>query len=93
MIHWALGPFVRPSVLLVDPGDICPPQPRHPTVRIQEQSTVGVVAFLWHRTVRCYTGQVLFTVRCASDLTTLTLHALFFTVHLLLAFVVDRCAS
>jgi hypothetical protein len=26
MIHWALGPFVRPSVLLVDTGDICPPQ-------------------------------------------------------------------
>jgi hypothetical protein len=25
-IHWALGPFVRSFILLVDPGDICPPQ-------------------------------------------------------------------
>jgi hypothetical protein len=27
-IHWALGPFVRHFILLVDPGDICTPQPR-----------------------------------------------------------------
>jgi hypothetical protein len=26
MIYWALGPFVRSSILPVDPGDICPPQ-------------------------------------------------------------------
>jgi hypothetical protein len=26
MIYWALGPFVRSFILLVDPGDICPPQ-------------------------------------------------------------------
>jgi hypothetical protein len=26
MIHWTLGPFVRSFILLVDPGDICPPQ-------------------------------------------------------------------
>jgi hypothetical protein len=25
-IYWALGPFVRSFTLLVDPGDICPPQ-------------------------------------------------------------------
>jgi hypothetical protein len=25
-IHWVLGPFVRSFTLLVDPGDICPPQ-------------------------------------------------------------------
>jgi hypothetical protein len=25
-IHWALGPFVRSFTLLVDPGDIYPPQ-------------------------------------------------------------------
>jgi hypothetical protein len=25
-IYWALGPFVRSFILLVDPGDICPPQ-------------------------------------------------------------------
>jgi hypothetical protein len=24
--YWALGPFVRSFTLLVDPGDICPPQ-------------------------------------------------------------------
>jgi hypothetical protein len=26
MIYWALGPLVRSFTLLVDPGDICPPQ-------------------------------------------------------------------
>jgi hypothetical protein len=26
-IYWALGPFVRSFTLLVEPGDICPPQP------------------------------------------------------------------
>jgi hypothetical protein len=25
MIYWALGPFVRSFILLVDLGDICPP--------------------------------------------------------------------
>jgi hypothetical protein len=28
-----LGPFTRPSFLLVDTGDICPPQLAHRTVR------------------------------------------------------------
>jgi hypothetical protein len=40
-------------------------QPRHPTVRVLTVSTVGAFDFLVHRTVRCCTGQVLFTVRCA----------------------------
>jgi hypothetical protein len=31
-IYWALGPFVRSFTLLVDPGDICPPQWEH-TIR------------------------------------------------------------
>jgi hypothetical protein len=26
---------------------------RHPTVRVREQSTIGTVVFLWHRTVWC----------------------------------------
>jgi hypothetical protein len=51
--------------------------PRHPTVRVREQSTVGAVVFLWHRIVWCHTGHVLFTVRCTSDSTALTLRALF----------------
>jgi hypothetical protein len=33
--------------------------PRHPTVRVLEHSTVGIVVFLWHRTVWCYTGYYL----------------------------------
>jgi hypothetical protein len=41
--------------------------PRHPTVRVREQLTVWGFVLLRHRTVRCHTGQVLFTVRCASD--------------------------
>jgi hypothetical protein len=36
-----------------------------------------------HRTVRCHTGQVLFTVRCASDSVALTLHALVLCQRLL----------
>jgi hypothetical protein len=55
--------------------------PRHPTVRVREQLTVGAIVFLWHRIVRCHTGQVLFTVRCASNSAVLTLRTLFFTVH------------
>jgi hypothetical protein len=27
--------------------------PRHPTIRVREQSNVGAIVFLWHRTVRC----------------------------------------
>jgi hypothetical protein len=67
--------------------------PRHPTVRVREQSTVDIVVFLWHRTVQCHIGQVLFTVWCASDFAALTLRARFFTVALLAAFAVDHCAN
>jgi hypothetical protein len=42
--------------------------PRHPIVRVWEQSTVGAVVFLWHQTVLCRTGQLLFIVRCALTL-------------------------
>jgi hypothetical protein len=35
-------------------------QPRHPTVRVLAVSTVGALS-------SCGTGQVLFTIRCASD--------------------------
>jgi hypothetical protein len=35
--------------------------PRQPTVRVLEQSTIGGFVLLRHRTVRCHTGQVLFT--------------------------------
>jgi hypothetical protein len=31
--------------------------PRHPTVRVLEQLTVGAFVFLWHRTVWWCTGQ------------------------------------
>jgi hypothetical protein len=51
--------------------------PRHPTVRVPTQSTIGELVLLWHRTVRCATGHVLFTVRCVSDSLALTLRALF----------------
>jgi hypothetical protein len=69
--------------------------PRHPTVRVREQSTVGAVVFLWHRTVRCHTEQVLFTVRCASDSAALTLCALFLCQRLLQSTVVrvSRCTA
>jgi hypothetical protein len=41
--------------------------PRHPTVRVLEQLTIGGFVLMRHQTVRCHTGQVLFTVWCASD--------------------------
>jgi hypothetical protein len=41
--------------------------PCQPTVGVRSWSTVGVFVLLWHRIVRCRTGQVLFTVWCASD--------------------------
>jgi hypothetical protein len=41
--------------------------PRQPTVRVRSRSTVGGFVLMSNRTVRCRTGQVLFTVRCASD--------------------------
>jgi hypothetical protein len=49
-------------------------QPHHPTVRVREQLTVGALS-------SCGTGQALYTVRCPSDFCTLTLRALFTTVH------------
>jgi hypothetical protein len=67
-------------------------QPRHPTVRVLEQSTVGGFIFKRHRTVRCATRQIMFTVRCASDTVALTLRALFFTFHASGAVAVDCCA-
>jgi hypothetical protein len=58
--------------------------PRHPTVRVREQSTVGAVVFLWHR-----------TVRCASDFAALTLCALFLCQRLLQSTVarISRCSA
>jgi hypothetical protein len=42
-----------------------------------------------HRTVRCYTGQVLFTIQCASDACSNFCEHCSHTVH---TFVDDRCA-
>jgi hypothetical protein len=47
------------------------------------RSTVGGLVLLWHQTVQCHTGQVLFTVRCASDSTALSLRVLFLCQPLL----------
>jgi hypothetical protein len=69
--------------------------PRHPIARVLTQSTVGELVLLWHRTVWCATGQVLFTVRCASSSAALTLRALFIC-HLLLQSTVgasSRCSA
>jgi hypothetical protein len=57
------------------------------------RSTVGGFVLLWHRTVRCHTGQVLFTVQCASDSAALTLRVLFLCQRLLQSTVarVSRC--
>jgi hypothetical protein len=49
------------------------------------RSTVEGFVLMRHRTVQCHTGQVLFTVRCASDSAC--------TVPLSAAFAVDHCVS
>jgi hypothetical protein len=59
--------------------------PRHPTVRVREQLTVGAIVFLWHRTIRCYTGHCLSGAPLTSVLTSgahcsRTVHALESTV-------------
>jgi hypothetical protein len=41
MIYWALGPFVRYFILLVDPGDICPPQDPTPLFLDAQCLTLG----------------------------------------------------
>jgi hypothetical protein len=63
-------------------------QPRHPTVRVRALATVGAFVFFWHRTVRCRTGQALFTIRCASDFCS-DLHTVALSGHC----AVDRCAG
>jgi hypothetical protein len=40
-------------------------QPRHPTIRVLTVLTIGALTSWGHRTVRCRTRHVLFTVRCA----------------------------
>jgi hypothetical protein len=49
--------------------------PRHPTVRVREQSTVGAVVFLWHRIVRCHTGHFLVCLWLLLWLLARTVHA------------------
>jgi hypothetical protein len=59
------------------------------------RSTVGGFVLLRHRTIRCHTGQVLFTVQCASDSVALTLRALFLCQRLLQSTIVwvSRCSA
>jgi hypothetical protein len=69
--------------------------PRHPTVRVLEQLTVGGIVFLRHRTVRCHTEQVMFTVWCASDFCSHFCRALLCTVAFAESTVarVSRCSA
>jgi hypothetical protein len=41
--------------------------PHHPVVRAWSWSTVGGSILMWHRTVRCYTGQSGAPLTCCSD--------------------------
>jgi hypothetical protein len=38
-------------------GDVFGVPPHHPTIRVRSRSTVGGFVLMWHRTVRCRTGQ------------------------------------
>jgi hypothetical protein len=54
-IYWALGPFVRSFTLLVDPGDIYPPQcPRRARAGTEEPGLVVSVGLeqTWHHHCR-----------------------------------------
>jgi hypothetical protein len=64
--------------------------PRHPTIRVRSWSTVVGFVLMWHRTVRCRTGQALFTVRCASNSALWLCCALFLTSG---TFAVDHCVK
>jgi hypothetical protein len=46
-IYWALGPFVRSFTLLVDPGDICPPQGHPPCCRLSRSAPNRSGACFW----------------------------------------------
>jgi hypothetical protein len=78
-------------------GTIGCPVRRHVTQTLGSgaRSTVGGFVLMRHLTVRCNTGQVLFTVRCASDSEALTLRALFICHPLLQSTVVasSRCST
>jgi hypothetical protein len=41
--------------------------PRHPVIRAWSWSTVGGFVLMWHRTVRCHTGQSGAPLTCCSD--------------------------
>jgi hypothetical protein len=60
--------------------------PRHPLVRAWSWSTVGGFVLMWHRTVRCGTGQSGAPLTNCSD---------FYRVHCATLFTVrvDRCAQ
>jgi hypothetical protein len=60
--------------------------PRHPPVRVWSWSTIGGFVLMWHRTVRCDTGQSGAPLTNCSD---------FCSVHCSVLFTirVDRCAQ
>jgi hypothetical protein len=66
-------------------GSVHCPVRRHVTQPLGSgaRSTVGGFVLMRHRTVRCHTRQVLFTVRCASNSAAVTLRALFLCQRLL----------
>jgi hypothetical protein len=78
-------------------GPVQCPVRRHITQSLGSgaQSTVGGFVLLRHWTVRCHTGQVMFTVWCTSESAALTLHALFPCQRLLQSTVaqVSRCPA
>jgi hypothetical protein len=57
--------------------------PRHTTVRVRSEVDCWRFVSLRHLTVWCHTGQVMFTLLCASDSAALTLRALFLCHRLL----------
>jgi hypothetical protein len=59
------------------------------------RSTIGGFVLMRHWIVRCHTGHVMFTVRCAFDSAALTLRALFLCQRLLQSTVarVSRCSA
>jgi hypothetical protein len=60
--------------------------PRHPVVRAWSWSTVGGFILMWHRTVRCHTGQSGAPLTCCS-------HFCRVTVLHCSSVRVDRCAQ
>jgi hypothetical protein len=69
-LKWPVGVVFIATNQIIDVGEGCwrsGAPPRHLVVRAWSWSTVGGFVLMWHRTVRCHTGQSGAPLTCCSD--------------------------